>query len=137
MLKNLHCQKFVPIIIHIHKPTIKFFFEDKQHAHLIKKLIFKKNVEYLQKINNWNQGPLQKNLKLFNELINFFNYIKLWGKIICHTHKCGSPITSNTNVIMPIFNPQMQFLKVCDDISNTKDLFYFNLWPCNAKHLMG
>jgi hypothetical protein len=38
---------------------------------------------------------------------------------------------------MPIFNPQMQFLKVCDDISNTKDLFYFNLWPCNAKHLMG
>ncbi len=77
MLKNLYCQQFVPIIIHIHKPTIKFFFEDKQHAHLIKKLKELKNVEYLQKINNQNQGPLQKDLKFLHELINFFNYIKL------------------------------------------------------------
>ncbi len=32
----------MPITIHIHKPTIKKHFEDKQHAHLIRKLKTKK-----------------------------------------------------------------------------------------------
>jgi len=26
--------------------------------------------------------------------------------------------------------------KVCDDTNNIKDLFYLNMWPHNAKHLM-
>ncbi len=137
---------FYALIPYSHTQThYQIHFENKQHAKLIRNLFVKK-MEYLQKSKVEIKVFFKKTL-LLNDLIIFFNYIRLWGKKICHTHRLGSPVTSNTSVFKPMFNHKNQAIqvfnlqawspKVCDNTNNTKYLLYLNLWPHNAKHLTG
>jgi hypothetical protein len=49
----------------------------------------------------------------------------------------NNPIFYHQNERIQIFNPQLWLLSICDGANNDKDLFYFNLWPPNAKGLQG
>jgi hypothetical protein len=53
-----------------------------------------------------------KKASFLNEFIIFFNYNKLQGKKINHIHRFVGPITTNTNIIRPIFDHQNEAIQI-------------------------
>jgi hypothetical protein len=53
-----------------------------------------------------------------------------------HTHHVIGPILDDENELVQIINVKLWSSQINDNTSNTKDLFYLNLWTHNAKELM-